>query len=134
MFQSPPRLHGKYRGHIFWDGSFILPFYIMHFPETARQLLLYRYHRLPARLAARAEGFQVLCSSWQSGHDGSEQTQTLHLNPLSGQWDADHSCRQRHVSLAIAYNVWLYWLNTAMITNLWNSMDLNYSMTLPCSG
>ncbi|SUC20330.1 glycosyl hydrolase [Proteus mirabilis] len=26
--------------------------------------------------------------------------------------DADHSCRQRHVSLAIAYNVWLYWLNT----------------------
>ncbi|HAT4483002.1 glycoside hydrolase family 65 protein [Proteus mirabilis] len=107
-------LHGEaYRGHIFWDEIFILPFYIMHFPETARQLLLYRYHRLPAaRLAARAEGFQGAMFPWQSGHDGSEQTQTLHLNPLSGQWDADHSCRQRHVSLAIAYNVWLYWLNT----------------------
>ncbi|QIC15017.1 glycoside hydrolase family 65 protein [Providencia vermicola] len=107
-------LHGEaYRGHIFWDEIFILPFYIMHFPNTARQLLLYRYHRLEtARSAAKAAGFQGAMFPWQSGHDGSEQTQVLHLNPLSGQWDPDHSCRQRHVSLAIAYNVWLYWRNT----------------------
>lgn len=107
-------LHGEaYRGHIFWDEIFIFPFYIMHFPETARQLLLYRFHRLDAaRAAAKAEGFQGAMFPWQSGHDGSEQTQTIHLNPLSGQWDPDHSRRQRHVSLAIAYNVWLYWRNT----------------------
>lgn len=85
----------------------------MHFPNTARQLLLYRYRRLEAaRLAAKAAGFQGAMFPWQSGHDGTEQTQVLHLNPLSGQWDPDHSCRQRHVSLAIAYNVWLYWRNT----------------------
>ena len=42
-------LHGEaYRGHIFWDELFILPFYILHFPETAKELLLYRYRRLPA--------------------------------------------------------------------------------------
>ncbi|WP_163454836.1 hypothetical protein, partial [Escherichia coli] len=74
-------------------------------PNTARQLLLYRYRRLEtARLAAKAAGFQGAMFPWQSGHDGTEQTQVLHLNPLSGQWDPDHSCRQRHVSLAIAYN------------------------------
>lgn len=107
-------LHGEaYRGHIFWDEIFILPFYIMHFPDTARQILLYRYHRLDAaRAAAKAENYQGAMFPWQSGHDGTEQTQVLHLNPLSGQWDPDHSCRQRHVSLAIAYNVWLYWRNT----------------------
>ena len=40
-------LHGEaYRGHIFWDEIFILPFYYIHFPEAARSVLDYRYHRL----------------------------------------------------------------------------------------
>ncbi|AFI88792.1 glycoside hydrolase family 65 protein [Pectobacterium parmentieri] len=107
-------LHGEaYRGHIFWDEIFILPFYIMHFPQTARQLLMYRYNRLPmARQAAKKEGYEGAMFPWQSGHDGSEQTQVVHLNPLNGEWDPDYSCLQRHVSLAIAYNIWLYWINT----------------------
>ncbi|MFS1537478.1 MAG: hypothetical protein ACL7BU_00880 [Candidatus Phlomobacter fragariae] len=50
---------------------------------------------------------KVLCFP-ESGHDGSEHTQTLHINPLTGQWDP----LQFHISLSIAYNVWLYWLNT----------------------
>lgn len=42
-------LHGEaYRGHIFWDELFILPFYILHFPDTAKEILLYRYRRLAA--------------------------------------------------------------------------------------
>lgn len=44
--------------------------------------------------------------------DGSEQSQELHLNPISGEWKEDHSRLQRHVSLAIAYNIWQYWHNT----------------------
>lgn len=48
---------------------------------------------------------------WQSGLDGTEQSQELHLNPISGEWKEDHSRLQRHVSLAIAYNVWQYWHN-----------------------
>jgi trehalose/maltose hydrolase-like predicted phosphorylase len=45
---------------------------------------------------------------WQSGSDGREETQELHLNPRSGRWLPDHSRRQRHVGSAIAYNVWQY--------------------------
>jgi trehalose/maltose hydrolase-like predicted phosphorylase len=45
---------------------------------------------------------------WQSGSNGREETQVIHLNPVSGEWGPDHSSLQRHVSLAIAYNVWQY--------------------------
>ena len=103
-------LHGEaYRGHIFWDELFILPFYDIHFPKTARSLLLYRYRRLDkAREYARQHGYKGAMFPWQSGSDGSEETQTIHLNPVSGEWGADYSSLQRHVSLAVAYNVWQY--------------------------
>ena len=104
-------LHGEaYRGHIFWDELFILPFYELHFPEIARSLLLYRYRRLDdARELARAEGFRGAMFPWQSGSSGREETQVVHLNPMTGEWGPDHSSLQRHVSLAIAYNTWQYW-------------------------
>lgn len=107
-------LHGEaYRGHIFWDEIFILPFYIVHFPETAKQLLMYRYNRLDkAKENARESQYEGAMYPWQSGLDGSEDTQKLHLNPLNGEWGEDHSILQRHVSLAIAYNVWMYWNNS----------------------
>ncbi|HRY98991.1 MAG TPA: HAD-IA family hydrolase, partial [Bacteroidales bacterium] len=103
-------LHGEaYRGHVFWDEIFILPWYTLHFPEISRSLLLYRYRRLgAARRLAAAEGLPGAMFPWQSGSDGREETQVVHLNPLSGTWGADHSSLQRHVSLAIAYNVWDY--------------------------
>ncbi len=103
-------LHGEaYRGHIFWDELFVLPFYDIHFPKTAHSLLLYRYRRLnKARKYAKQYGYKGAMFPWQSGSDGSEQTQTLHLNPVSGKWGDDMSSLQRHVSLAVAYNVWLY--------------------------
>ena len=103
-------LHGEaYRGHIFWDELFVLPFYAMHFPDTARSVLLYRYRRLDqARAYAKEYGYEGAMFPWQSGSDGREETQVLHLNPMSGEWGADHSSLQRHVSLAIAYNVWQY--------------------------
>ncbi len=104
-------LHGEaYRGHIFWDELFILPFYDIHFPKTARSLLMYRYRRLnKAREYAREHGYKGAMFPWQSGSDGSEETQTIHLNPVSGEWGPDHSSLQRHVSLAVAYNVWEYY-------------------------
>ncbi|MGX6978072.1 glycoside hydrolase family 65 protein [Vagococcus elongatus] len=111
-------LHGEaYRGHIFWDELFILPFYIIHFPETARELLMYRYRRLEAaKIDAKKDGHKGAMFPWQSGLNGSEQSQELHLNPISGEWKEDHSRLQRHVSLAIAYNVWLYWNSTKDMT------------------
>jgi len=49
---------------------------------------------------------------WQSGSDGREETQRLHLNPKSGRWLPDRSHRQRHVNAAIAWNVWQYYQAT----------------------
>lgn len=40
-------LHGEaYRGHIFWDELFVLPFYVTRFPEINESAILYRYFRL----------------------------------------------------------------------------------------
>lgn len=108
-------LHGEaYRGHIFWDELFCLPFYCLHLPETAKSTLLYRYRRLDkAREAAGDSGYRGAMFPWQSGSDGSETTQKFHLNPLSGEWGEDHSYLQRHVSIAVAWNVWNYYQMTA---------------------
>ena len=111
-------LHGEaYRGHIFWDELFILPFYNIHFPEVSKSLLMYRYRRLPeARKYAKAHGYRGAMFPWQSGSDGREETQTVHLNPLTGKWGEDISSYQRHVSLAIAYNIYQYVMATNDMT------------------
>ncbi|MFG3039315.1 glycoside hydrolase family 65 protein [Streptomyces sp. NPDC048330] len=103
-------LHGEaYRGHVFWDELFVLPYLGLHFPETARSLLLYRHRRLPAaREAARLTGASGAMYPWQSASSGREETQELHLNPRSGRWLPDNSRLQRHVGSAVAYNVWRY--------------------------
>jgi len=103
-------LHGEaYRGHVFWDELFVLPYLNLHFPEVSRALLDYRHRRLPrACRAARAAGRSGAMYPWQSGSDGREETQQLHLNPRSGRWLPDHSHLQHHVGSAIAYNVWQY--------------------------
>jgi trehalose/maltose hydrolase-like predicted phosphorylase/CheY-like chemotaxis protein len=109
-------LHGEaYRGHIFWDEMFVYPFFTLHLPEIARGSLLYRYRRLPqARKYAREDGgYRGSMFPWQSGSSGVEETQVIHLNPMSGKWGPDHSRIQRHVSFAIAYNIWQYWKTTA---------------------
>lgn len=107
-------LHGEaYRGHIFWDELFAFPFLNLRIPELTRSLLLYRYRRLDeARHAARAAGYRGALFPWQSGSDGREETQRVHLNPRSGRWLPDHTHRQRHVNAAIAYNVWQYYQAT----------------------
>ncbi|MCZ4516580.1 glycoside hydrolase family 65 protein, partial [Streptomyces sp. ActVer] len=103
-------LHGEaYRGHVFWDELFVLPYLNLHFPEVSRAMLGYRHRRLEqARSAARAVGRTGALYPWQSGSDGREETQELHLNPRSGRWLPDHSRLQHHVGSAVAYNVWQY--------------------------
>jgi alpha,alpha-trehalase len=113
-------LHGEaYRGHIFWDELFIFPFLNLSVPDITRALLLYRYRRLPeARWAARQAGYEGAMYPWQSGSDGREETQTLHLNPKSGRWLPDNSHRQRHINIAVAYNVWHYYQVTGDVSFL----------------
>ena len=108
----PPRgLHGEaYRGHILWDELFIFPFLNLRIPDITRELLMYRYRRLnEARWIARQAGYEGALYPWQSGSDGREESQVLHLNPRSGRWVPDNSQLQRHVNIAIAYNVWQYY-------------------------
>ncbi|MEU7863331.1 glycosyl hydrolase family 65 protein [Nonomuraea sp. NPDC049141] len=107
-------LNGEaYRGHVFWDELYVYPYLNLRLPEITRALLLYRYRRLAeARAAACEAGYRGAMFPWQSGSDGTEETQQVHLNPLSGQWDPDLSHNQRHVSAAIFYNVWRYYQAT----------------------
>jgi beta-phosphoglucomutase family hydrolase len=103
-------LHGEaYRGHVFWDELYVFPFYNLNFPDITRSLLKYRYKRLPAaKQYARKHNYKGAMYPWQTADDGHEETQTLHYNPMSGKWDPDLSCRQRHVSIAIFYNIYEY--------------------------
>jgi trehalose/maltose hydrolase-like predicted phosphorylase len=103
-------LNGEaYRGHVFWDELYVYPFLSFRMPEVTRALLMYRYRRLgEARAAARELGFRGSMFPWQSGSEGTEETQSVHLNPLSGRWEPDLSRNQRHVNAAIFYNIWHY--------------------------
>lgn len=103
--------HGEaYRGHVFWDELFIFPLLNFRLPELTRSLLMYRYRRLgEARAAARQNGYGGAMFPWQSGSDGREESQVIHLNPKSGRWVSDDTYRQRHVNAAIALNVWQYY-------------------------
>jgi trehalose/maltose hydrolase-like predicted phosphorylase len=103
-------LNGEaYRGHVFWDEMYAFPFLNFRLPEVSRGLLMYRYRRIgEARAAAREAGFRGAMFPWQSGSEGVEETQFVHLNPLSGHWEPDLSRNQRHINAAIFFNIWNY--------------------------
>ncbi len=102
-----------YRGHSFWDTEiFMLPVFIYTAPEVARNLLNYRYQRLPgAREKARLNGFQGAQFPWESADTGEEVTPTWLPHPtdharLIRIWTGDIEI---HISADIAYAAWLYW-------------------------
>ena len=102
--------HGEaYRGHIFWDEIFVFPILNFRIHEISRSLLRYRYRRLSAaRVNARKAGFLGALFPWQSGSDGREESQKIHLNPKSKRWIPDDTHLQYHVNSAIAYNIYQY--------------------------
>ncbi len=107
-------IHGEaYRGHVFWDELFVFPVLDFRFPELTRSLLKYRYNRLrAARRAAEEAGYEGALFPWQSGSSGREETQTLHLNPRSGNWVPDNTHLQRHINVAIPYSIWKHYQST----------------------
>jgi trehalose/maltose hydrolase-like predicted phosphorylase/beta-phosphoglucomutase-like phosphatase (HAD superfamily) len=107
-------LNGEaYRGHVFWDELYVYPFLNFRLPEITRGLLMYRYRRIgEARASAQSAGYRGAMYPWQSGSDGEEETQLIHINPLSGKWEPDFSHNQRHVNAAIFYNIWHYYQTT----------------------
>ncbi len=104
---GPRGLHGEaYRGLAMWDDLYVFPVVDLRLPEVTRDLLKYRYRRLPeARRMARRDGLRGAMYPWQCGSNGEEMAQKIHLNPKSGRWIPDVTNLQRHVGLAIARNV-----------------------------
>ena len=102
-----------YRGHSFWDTEiFILPLFVYTSPAIARNLLDYRYERLPAaREKARANGFSGAQFPWESASTGEEVTPTwvphfADKTKLVRIWTGDIEI---HISADIAYAAYLYW-------------------------
>src|SRR5215216_572208 len=102
-----------YRGHSFWDTEiFMLPLFIYTSPEIARNLLDYRYERLPgARRKAQANGFQGTQFPWESADTGDEVTPIwvphyADRTQLIRIWTGDIEI---HISADVAYAAHLYW-------------------------
>jgi trehalose/maltose hydrolase-like predicted phosphorylase len=101
-----------YKGHVFWDTElFILPpFTIMH-PELARNLLMYRYHRLKgARSKAKANGYEGAMYPWESTDTGEETTPQWSDPQPDGSririWTGDS---EQHISTDVAYAILQFW-------------------------
>ncbi len=102
-----------YRGHVFWDTEiFILPYFTFTHPDIARNMLLYRFHRLPgARRKAERNGFSGAQFPWESAETGAEVTPQWipdFNNPDQQMriWTGD---LQIHISTDIAYASHQFW-------------------------
>jgi trehalose/maltose hydrolase-like predicted phosphorylase len=103
-----------YRGHVFWDTEiFLLPFYILSWPEAARALLMYRFHTLDAaRTKAAGMGWQGALYAWESADTGIETTPEHAIGPDRQIIDILCGKQEQHISADIAYAVWQYWQAT----------------------
>lgn len=101
-----------YKGHVFWDTElFILPPLTFTQPQLARNLLMYRYHRLSgARQKARDNGYEGAMFPWESTDTGLETTPQWSDPQPDGSririWTGDS---EQHISTDIAYAILQYW-------------------------
>ncbi len=101
-----------YRGHVFHDTEiFMLPYFTYVHPAVARNLLLYRYHLLPAaRAKAHRNGFEGAQFPWESTLNGEEATPDAIIHPESGELiPVLNGTLELHISASIAYATWNYW-------------------------
>ncbi len=104
----------SYKGHVFWDTEiFMLPFYAFTHPPSARALLAYRYHTLPAaRAKARALGYRGALYPWESAGTGAEVTPRFGSFPDGTVVEILTGAEEHHISADVAYAVWQYWQAT----------------------
>jgi len=105
-----------YRGHVFWDTEiFLLPFYILTWPEAARALLMYRFHTLDAaRAKAVGMGWRGALYAWESADTGVETTPEYVIGLDRRIVDILCGKQEQHISADVAYAVWQYWRATGM--------------------
>jgi trehalose/maltose hydrolase-like predicted phosphorylase len=103
-----------YHGHVFWDTEiFLLPFYVLTWPEAARALLMYRFHTLDgARAKAAGMGWRGALYAWESADTGTEMTPAQVIGPDHRIIDVLCGKQEQHISADIAYAVWQYWQGT----------------------
>lgn len=112
-----------YKGHVFWDTEiFLLPFFYYEFPETAKNLLKYRYYGIDGARAKAAEyGYQGTMFPWEAAKDGYEETPlyaalNIHTGKANKVWSG---IKEHHVTADIVYAVMKY----ASITNDWDFIE-----------
>ena len=105
----------QYNGHFFWDTElFVLPFFVFTNPDIARNLLMYRYHRLDeARRNARTMHFPGALFPWESADTGEEVTPGTWVNRVGAIVDVHTMEREHHIDGDVAYAVYQYHRATA---------------------
>ena len=103
-----------YRGHVFWDTEiYLLPFYILTWPEAARALLMYRFHTLDgARAKAAGMGWRGALYARESADTGAEATPEQVVAPDGQVVDVLCGKQEQHISADVAYADWQYWQAT----------------------
>jgi kojibiose phosphorylase len=103
-----------YKGHVFWDTEiFLLPFYTLTDPPSARALLMYRYHTLAAaRDKASKYGYKGALYPWESADTGKDVTPSYAITPMGDVIPVLTGEQSHHISADVAYAVWQYWQAT----------------------
>jgi trehalose/maltose hydrolase-like predicted phosphorylase len=103
-----------YKGHVFWDTEiYMLPFYILTDPGTARALLMYRFHALPAaRQKAATLDYRGALYAWESADDGREAAPREVVGPAGEVIPILTGAQEHHISADVAYAAWQYWRAT----------------------
>jgi trehalose/maltose hydrolase-like predicted phosphorylase len=103
-----------YHGHVFWDTEiFLLPFYILTWPEAARALLMYRFRTLDgAREKSLRMGWRGAFYAWESADTGAETAPEQVIGPDRQVIDILCGKEEQHISADVAYAVWQYWQAT----------------------
>ena len=101
----------RYKGHVFWDTeTFVFPFFVYTHPPTARALLMYRYHTLPAaRGKARTQGYRGALYAWESTDTGVDVTPPFVINAAGERLEILTGSQEHHISADIAYAIGQYW-------------------------
>lgn len=104
----------SYKGHVFWDTEiYMLPFYLHTHPASARSLLEYRYHTLPAaREKARRAGYRGAMYAWESADTGEDVTPANIIMPTGEVLQVRNAEMEVHITADIAYAIWQYWKMT----------------------
>jgi kojibiose phosphorylase len=103
-----------YNGHVFWDTEiFMLPFFVLTWPEAARALLMYRHRTLPAaREKAARHGERGAFYAWESADTGHDVTPSFVVTPNGEVVPIVLADQEQHISADVAFGVWSYWRAT----------------------